>query len=106
MLVERHGHPLARAAEGDALFQFARLDGLGQRMRVVGVIDALGRVGPEVEHLVTHGVEVTHQKLFHFVARVVAGDADFFHSVCDLSFVLQGSCGAGTESPEKARRQR
>ena len=28
-------------------------------MRVIGVIDALGRVGPEVEHLVTHGVEVT-----------------------------------------------
>ena len=36
----------------------------------------------EIEHLVTHGVEVTYQKFFHFIARVVAGDTDFlFHNV-------------------------
>ena len=42
VLVQGEGHALARAAESHPLGEFAALDGPGQRMGVVGVIDALG----------------------------------------------------------------
>jgi hypothetical protein len=42
MLVEGHRHPFARAAEGDAAFEFAVFDRLGQRMREVCIVDAVG----------------------------------------------------------------
>ena len=89
VLVERHGHPFARAAERDAAFHFALLDGLGQRVCEIRVIDAFGRVRTEVEHVVAHSVEITYQKFFHFVAGVIAGDTYFFHpiSVCLCSVV-------------------
>ena len=84
MLVEGHRHPFARAAEGDAAFEFAVFDRLGQRMREVGIVDAVGRMRAEIEHLVTHGVEVTYQKFFHFIACVVAGNTYFIHRILVL----------------------
>ena len=38
----------------------------------------------EIEHLVTHGVEVTYQKFFHFIACVVAGNTYFNHRILVL----------------------
>ena len=101
VLVERHGHAFARAAEGDALRQLARLDRFGQRVGEVGVVDALGRVGAEIEHLIAHGVEVTHQEFFHFIARVVAGDTYFLHRISVYScsalqrYKKTGGCQTG-----------
>lgn len=84
VLVEGHRHPFARAAEGDAAFQFAVFDRLGQRMREVCIVDAVGRMRAEIEHLVTHGVEVTYQEFFHFIACVVAGNTYFIHRILVL----------------------
>ena len=86
MFVEGHGHPFARTAEGDAAFEFAFLDRFGQRVCVVGIIDAFGGAGAEVVDVVTHGREVAHQKFFHFVAGVIAGDTYFSHRI--FVFVL------------------
>ncbi len=79
VFVEGHGHPFARAAEADAEVDLALFDRFGERVGVVGVVDALGRVGAEIEDLAPFGLEVAHQKFLHFVAGVVAGDTDFFH---------------------------
>ena len=89
MLVERDGHADARAAECDAEGHLTRLDGLGQRVGVVGVVDALGRIGPEVEHFVALGTQVAHQKLLHLVAGVVAGDSYFFLHNRVVSFFIE-----------------
>ena len=55
-------------------------------MCVVGIIDAFGGAGAEVVDVVTHGREVAHQKFFHFVAGVIAGDTYFSHRI--FVFVL------------------
>ena len=48
----------------------------------IGVIDALLGFGAEVEDIPTLRSQITYQKFFHFIARVVAGDTDFlFHNV-------------------------
>ncbi len=62
MLVERHRYALARAAKADAALQFAALDRIGQRMREVGIVDALGRIGAEVDDLESLRSEITHKK--------------------------------------------
>ena len=101
MFVERHGHPFARTAERDAAFQFAVFDRFGQRVGEVGVVDALGRVCAEIEHLIAHGVEVTHQEFFHFIAGVVAGDTYFLHRISVYScsalqrYKKTGGCQTG-----------
>ena len=48
--------------------------------------DACGGAGAEVVDVVTHGREVAHQKFFHFVAGVIAGDTYFSHRI--FVFVL------------------
>ncbi len=80
MLVECDGHPFARTADADAAGHFARLDRCAQRMGVVGVVDAFGRVGAEVQHLPAACRQKAGQQLLQFVTCMVAGDTDLFHS--------------------------
>lgn len=73
--------PLTAVAIGAAL-QLPAFDGIGQRVCEIGVIDALLGFGAEVEDIPTLRSQITYQKFFHFIARVVAGDTDFlFHNV-------------------------
>ena len=81
VLVESHGDTLSTATDGDAGVAFTFLYGLGQGMRVVGVVTAVGTVGAKVLILPAFGVEPLLYIFFQFVTSMVAGKTYSLHNL-------------------------
>ncbi len=69
-------HPDPRSADQDPARGLAALDRLGQPVRVIGVVDAVRRIGAEVHRLVAEVGEVAGQILLELVAGVIRREQD------------------------------
>ena len=76
MLVGHHRNAVGAAAEQESEYMFARLDGLSQRVRKIGIINAVGAVGAVVGYGIPHLFEVRLDALLELESRVVGGYGD------------------------------
>ena len=94
VFVKRDGHPFAASTKSDTRRDFSFFDRFGQRMGIVWIVAPFRAVTPEVVYLVSQAVEIAHQKFFHFIACVVAGNPYFRFvghcaKICILSFWIE-----------------
>ena len=72
VLVEGDGHALAGAAHGDAGIDLSGLDGAGEGMGEVGIVDGSGGVGAEILVFDAGGGEIAFDDALEFKSGVVA----------------------------------
>src|SRR5258708_1647855 len=69
-------HADAGPANQDTTVDLARGDGVGHGLAEVGIVDRLGRIGAEVEHLVTRLLQVALENLLEVEAGMIRRDRD------------------------------
>lgn len=86
VLVQRDGHAFAATAYTNTRIAFTALDGLGQRMGVVGIVAREIAVATEILIGVALLLEIIDDKFLEWIASVVASQSDGFdfHKSCEV----------------------
>ena len=80
VLIHRHLHPVAAAANHYTTTVLAFVDGASQQMCKIGIVNTLRAIGAEILHLKTLILKVVLHHLLQFKTCMIAGHRyNFFH---------------------------
>jgi hypothetical protein len=93
-LVCRHASARSRAADEDSAIGGPIADGFGDSARVVGIVDGVGRMRPEIKYIVPEFTYFLDNASFQWKPGMVGCNGNFHAVSYDSAHALVHPCGA------------